>query len=89
MRQVIRVNMKRAQKQKDYSIVAYIIGYGIAIAFLTLPYLCSASTMESSIDEKPNKSGYNYKKNKRKFKRFHRRVRMFNINGCKNSCPTC
>lgn len=65
---------------KDIKIWAYIIGYGIALAFLLLPYAVDAS--ENHYQRDPIK-GFNYRKHYKKQKRHRIAVKLFNVNNCR------
>lgn len=63
------------KKGNDIKLTAYLIGYGIALLFLLLPYLSSAGT---TVNNDPIK-GFNYKKHHKKqhkkSKRYHKGYR--------------
>jgi hypothetical protein len=70
--------MKKGNQNKDIKIWAYIIGYGIALAFLLLPYAVDAS--ENHYQRDP---GFNYRKHYKKQKRHRIAVKLFNVNNCR------
>lgn len=51
------------KKGNDIKLTAYLIGYGIALLFLLLPYLADAGT---NVNDRRPKKGYNYKKHYKK-----------------------
>jgi hypothetical protein len=53
----------KKQNNKDIKLWAYLIGYGIALAFLLLPYAVGASNDEPRFK---NNRGFNYKKHYKK-----------------------
>lgn len=63
------------KKGNDIKLMAYLIGYGIALLFLLLPYLADAGT---TVKNDPI-SGFNYKKHHKKqhkkSKRYHKGYR--------------
>ena len=63
------------KKVNDIKLTAYLIGYGIALLFLLLPYLADAGTTTS----KDPINGFNYKKHHKKqhkrSKKYHRGYR--------------
>ena len=85
MRQVLKGSALPKQKSagKNYSgIIALVV-----IVLLSLPLFANENSVND--DKKPHKSGYNYKKHKRKMKRVKRRNKLFNANGCKGVCYNC
>lgn len=85
MRQVLKGSALPKQKsvERSYSgIIALVV-----IVLLSLPLFANESGYDDG--KKPHKSGYNYKKHKRKLKRAKRRNRLFNTNGCKKVCYSC
>lgn len=63
---------------KDVKLWAYLVGYGIALAFLLLPYLADASVNHYQRGGDPI-NGFNYrkhyKKQHKKSKRYHKGYR--------------
>jgi hypothetical protein len=85
MKQVLKGSALPKQKsvQRSYSgIIALVV-----IVLLSLPLFANENSVND--DKKPHKSGYNYKKHKRKMKRVKRRNKLFNTNGCKGVCYSC
>jgi uncharacterized protein YxeA len=85
MKQVLKGSAlpKEVSTPKSYSgIIALVV-----IVLLSLPLFANESGYDDG--KKPHKSGYNYKKLKRKIKRAKRRNRLFNANGCKKVCYSC
>jgi hypothetical protein len=72
--------MKKGNQNKDIKVWAYIIGYGIAIAFLLLPYAVDAAPTTNNVDPI---HGFNYKKHYKKQKRHRIAVKLFNVNNCR------
>ena len=85
MRQVLKGHAvpKEVSTHKSYSgIIALVV-----IVLLSLPLFANENSVND--DKKPHKSGYNYKKQKRRLKRVKRRNKLFNANGCKGVCYNC
>lgn len=51
------------KENKDIKLWAYVIGYGIALAFLLLPYVADAS---NDVPRSKKNSSFNYKKHYKK-----------------------
>jgi hypothetical protein len=69
----------KKQNNKDVKLLAYVIGYGIALAFLLLPYAADASNDEPRFK---NNRGFNYKKHyKKSAKNKKKGLRNFNWTG--------